>query len=268
MKPSKPICFGRTGQTIGGCKQCVVKHDCHAIVDTYKQFKTVYELANPVEDEIQPLSLNEAVTLCQTLCKKYCPVVSSTNYPAFREALSKVLIYCKSEGINPRLYLESQYCMLSLFCKGRGSVVYPNMLLGKNAAARYWKHVLYQRRRFNTSTQKETQVSPWYTAEVLYGETLLRTKELGVRITPTMVDEHVRRTFSRWDRKSDIRKKYKNKALAHVLEGFKEGLSKQLYLKAGGWTWASVADILAIIIPPIFSTRLHTELDSSLGDSL
>ena len=222
----------------------------------FDQWPTVAEAAEPKKTKrsfsgLDYFSEIDAVQCCDRLAQKHLQRNRSHNYPAFKEALSKVLSYCAEFGLDPKVYLEAQYAVLGRFCRARRMPIYPNMLFGAKARDRYNVFVRQRRQEIHTTHEEVIQKGdPWLAAEVLFGEAYVFSHLYGERgLTIRECTRIIREEFPelRWRFQSVKRKKVRVRALAFVLDRLDPGLSRRVLIKRKDWCWDDVAGVVRIL---------------------
>lgn len=212
------------------------------------EFPTAGELAQQsLQEKRDRVSVAEVADYCSELSESMHGIRRNfAAIPAYRKALESVLGYCESNGVDPRVYLRSQFIMLRAFVEAKKFPIQPNMLFSKGAVERYRRYA--GERMENIGTLADLKASPWGPAErheLLYASTLVLLGLAG-KYNEALAKKHTCKAYPGFTPGGqDVR----HRVLPKVLDQLLPFTSRRVVVVRREFQWRDVAEFLRRWVP-------------------
>lgn len=254
-KSNIPECFGAKCSKSYGCSKCRFRPRCHSY---YKSSpRTLAQLNQDFRDReidiresAETWTADDGIALCIKLSGKYGKEGWYTS-PMAVEIIEKALAYCDAEGIDPKIWITSQFYALGWFFEEKhGRSVPVSVLTGPKAIDRYNKY-LFETGREATGNirRKEAQFdSSIYMAEFLYGQAVIVLGLEGIELK--QYERELRKDHRDWDRKDwPVVRQARTCAAVTIAEQQLRGASLRICPPRRAWTWKELHYLLLLLTP-------------------
>lgn len=246
--PSKntvPNCWGRGPTPNATCVSCSLKGGCRLYARSRP--KSLFELNETTKDEeikkvtAEKVTLPELMAHAATMSARYG---IRNSYKGASDKLDEVLVVCKKNDIDPKVWIEAQFHALGEFFKRSRMAVPKNCFIGGKSNDRYRRFVIETGRQATGNVRKQSATDTDFSdAEYEYGHAVLVLKLSGTALRD--YEKDIKRNNPDWDKGDwESVRKARLSAAVSVCDSLLPGSSLRIVPPDRPWQWGELLDVL------------------------